>query len=151
MNFEVGSAASYREFVITPLGAHSRRLEQAIPLEAKSYLNYPFYPIVDGRNDYTGWGIIGQTRHSLRIGEELEIPLTLLFQNLASLGWEVPDPNLILGYLQMGNVICLFLRKHFTLREMVILYPASSMDDIYPQARGYWLGQLFSKHYNLEF
>lgn len=151
MNFEVGSAASYREFVISPLGAHSRRLEEAIPQEAISYLNYPFYPIVEGRNDYTGWAVIGQSKHSLKLGGELGIPLTLLFQNLAALGWEVPESNPILSYLQMGNVICLFLRKHFTLREMIILYPASSMDIIYPLSRGYWLSHLFNSYRNLEF
>lgn len=151
MNFEVGSAASYREFIISPLGAHSRRFKEAIPQEAMRYFNYPFFPIVDGRNDYTGWAVIGQTEHSLDASDSLHMATQCLLHSLLISGWEIPNYELIYEQLQKGMVVCLFLRKHFTLREMIILYPASRMDVLYPRTRGYWEQGILSEYYNLEF
>lgn len=145
MNFEVGSTASYREFIISPLGSHLRRFEPFIPQNMLPYLNFSIFAVHDVKSDYTGWAVIGQSKNPLTSKDAILLPVMCLFQNLDISGYVIPDYKVIYEQLRHGKVVCLFLRKNLVLREMIILYTASRQDMLYPK------GWLLSKYYDLDF
>jgi hypothetical protein len=145
MNFEIGSAASYREFIISPLGSHLRRFEPFIPQNMLPYLNFSIFAVHDVKSDYTGWAVIGQSKNPLTSKDAILLPVMCLFQNLDISGYVIPDYKVIYEQLRHGKVVCLFLRKNLVLREMIILYTASRQDMLYPK------GWLLSKYYDLDF
>lgn len=145
MNFELGSAASYREFIVSPLGSHLRRFKPHIPQSMIHYLNFPIFAIHDVKSDYTGWAVIGQSQNPLSSKDGILLSVISLFQSLDNSGYTVPDYKIIYEHLRHGKVICLFLRKNFVLREMIILYTAPCQDMLYPK------GWLLNQYYDLDF
>lgn len=126
MNYEVGSAASYREILISPLGAIPRPVHQCIPPHGLKLMEaFPVSPFFPGVNDGTGWRAFGRVDKGYDEWDFIIPVIDNLFNLLERKGYQIEEREAIKMNLLHCERVYLFVRRHLILREMIVLYPVS--------------------------
>ena len=152
MNFEVGSAAAYREIFISAMGAIPRPVEQYIPERGLMLMRmFPPIPFSANSLDGTGWRSFGRIRRDLEDYVALPFVIDNLFRILTSNGYQIDCQEEIKLSLMNNERVYLFVRRNMILREMIVLYPVALSRILFSRTEKYVSNNLLYPNVELNF
>ena len=124
MNYEIGSTATYREILITALGAIPRPIYPTIPPVGLQLMQrFPTISFSEYSTDGTGWRAFGRIKETVDSWDFIDPIVDNLFVILDRVGYQIESREAIKQALLMGEKVYLFVRRNLVLREMIVLYP----------------------------
>ena len=132
MSYEIGSAASYREFLISGIGIIPRTVHEFIPPPGLKLMElFPVNPFFPTAQDGTGWRAFGRRNFDYEEWDLLGPLIDNLFNILEKKGYQIECRETVKLNLLHGERVYLFLRRHLILREMIVLYPVGLSEIFY--------------------